>query len=141
MSRLIKDPKVQELAKKNDMGIGQLLQSWAVQRGTVPLGKSVIFTLEEGLTEVLVLERPRRSHGGDFAKVTLGFVHMRAALRRCAEPSGPRSAKVDRCMLTTRSDGIVSSLDRSTKVLDTQNERGRRPVQSRWGSEGLFAMS
>lgn len=37
---LIHDPTVQKLAKKNDMGVGQLLQSWAVQRGTVPLGKS-----------------------------------------------------------------------------------------------------
>ena len=37
---LLKDQSVIELAKKNDMGIGQLLQSWAVQRGTIPLGKS-----------------------------------------------------------------------------------------------------
>lgn len=37
---LIQDPTVKQLAKKNDMGVGQLLQSWAVQRGTVPLGKS-----------------------------------------------------------------------------------------------------
>ena len=37
---LIKDPTVIKLAEKNDMGVGQLLQSWAVQRGTVPLGKS-----------------------------------------------------------------------------------------------------
>ena len=37
---LIKDAKVMELAKKNVMDVGQLLQSWAVQRGTVPLGKS-----------------------------------------------------------------------------------------------------
>ena len=37
---LIHDPTVQRLAKKNDMGVGQLLQSWAVQRCTVPLGKS-----------------------------------------------------------------------------------------------------
>lgn len=37
---LIQDPTVKELAKKNDMDVGQLLQSWAVQRGTVPLGKS-----------------------------------------------------------------------------------------------------
>jgi glycerol 2-dehydrogenase (NADP+) len=37
---LIKDPTVQKLAEKNDMGVGQLLQSWAVQRGTIPLGKS-----------------------------------------------------------------------------------------------------
>lgn len=37
---LLKDEKVNELAKKNDMDVGQLLQSWAVQRGTVPLGKS-----------------------------------------------------------------------------------------------------
>lgn len=37
---LIHDPTVQELAKKNNMGVGQLLQSWAVQRGTVPVGKS-----------------------------------------------------------------------------------------------------
>lgn len=37
---LIKDPTVQKIAKKNDMDVGQLLQSWAVQRGTIPLGKS-----------------------------------------------------------------------------------------------------
>ena len=37
---LLKDEQVLELAKKNDMDVGQLLQSWAVQRGTVPLGKS-----------------------------------------------------------------------------------------------------
>ena len=37
---LLKDDKVLNLAKKNDMDVGQLLQSWAVQRGTVPLGKS-----------------------------------------------------------------------------------------------------
>ena len=34
------DSRVQELASKNQMGVGQLLQSWAVQRGTIPLGKS-----------------------------------------------------------------------------------------------------
>lgn len=38
--KLIEDPTVKELAKKNGMGEGQLLQSWAVQRETVPLGKS-----------------------------------------------------------------------------------------------------
>lgn len=37
---LLKDEKIVELAKKNGMGEGQLLGSWAVQRGTVPLGKS-----------------------------------------------------------------------------------------------------
>ncbi|KAK4549878.1 hypothetical protein LTR36_005179 [Oleoguttula mirabilis] len=37
---LLKDVTVNELAKKNGMDVGQLLQSWAVQRGTVPLGKS-----------------------------------------------------------------------------------------------------
>lgn len=37
---LLKDEKVLDLAKKNGMDVGQLLQSWAVQRGTVPLGKS-----------------------------------------------------------------------------------------------------
>lgn len=37
---LLKDQAVGELAKKNNMDVGQLLQSWAVQRGTVPLGKS-----------------------------------------------------------------------------------------------------
>lgn len=37
---LLKDKTVLELAKKNDMDVGQLLQSWAVGRGTVPLGKS-----------------------------------------------------------------------------------------------------
>ena len=37
---LIHDPTVKKLAEENGMGVGQLLQSWAVQRGTVPLGKS-----------------------------------------------------------------------------------------------------
>ncbi|KAK3714192.1 hypothetical protein LTR37_007994 [Vermiconidia calcicola] len=37
---LLKDEKVNKLAEKNGMDVGQLLQSWAVQRGTVPLGKS-----------------------------------------------------------------------------------------------------
>jgi diketogulonate reductase-like aldo/keto reductase len=37
---LLKDEGVLKLAKKNDMDVGQLLQSWHVQRGTVPLGKS-----------------------------------------------------------------------------------------------------
>lgn len=37
---LIHDLTVQKLAAKNDMTVGQLLQSWAVQRGAVPLGKS-----------------------------------------------------------------------------------------------------
>ena len=37
---LLKDPIVNELAEKNGMDVGQLLQSWAVGRGTVPLGKS-----------------------------------------------------------------------------------------------------
>jgi glycerol 2-dehydrogenase (NADP+) len=37
---LLKDDFVLKLAEKNDMDVGQLLQSWAVQRGTVPLGKS-----------------------------------------------------------------------------------------------------
>ena len=29
-----------KLAEQNGLDVGQLLQSWAVQRGTVPLGKS-----------------------------------------------------------------------------------------------------
>ncbi|KEF53402.1 uncharacterized protein A1O9_10377 [Exophiala aquamarina CBS 119918] len=37
---LLKDPTVVKLAEENSVDIGQLLQSWAVQRGTVPLGKS-----------------------------------------------------------------------------------------------------
>ena len=37
---LLKDATVGGLAKKNDMDVAQLLQSWAVQRGPVPLGKS-----------------------------------------------------------------------------------------------------
>ena len=37
---LLEDPGVKRLAEKNGMGLGQLLQSWAVQRGTIPLGKS-----------------------------------------------------------------------------------------------------
>ncbi|KIW64631.1 hypothetical protein PV04_09554 [Phialophora macrospora] len=37
---LLKDPAVKKLADECEMDVGQLLQSWAVQRGTVPLGKS-----------------------------------------------------------------------------------------------------
>ena len=37
---LLKDEQVIRLAEKNKMDVGQLLQSWAVQRGTIPLGKS-----------------------------------------------------------------------------------------------------
>ena len=37
---LVGDPKVKQLAQNNGMDTGQLLQSWAVQRGTIPLGKS-----------------------------------------------------------------------------------------------------
>lgn len=37
---LIKDETVRRIATKNGMDVGQALQSWAVQRGTVPLGKS-----------------------------------------------------------------------------------------------------
>lgn len=37
---LVQNPTVREMAKRNQMGVGQLLQSWAVQRGTIPLGKS-----------------------------------------------------------------------------------------------------
>lgn len=37
---LLKDDKILKLAEKNKMDVGQLLQSWAVQRETVPLGKS-----------------------------------------------------------------------------------------------------
>lgn len=34
------DAKVLDVAKRNGMGVGGVLQSWAVQRGTIPLGKS-----------------------------------------------------------------------------------------------------
>ena len=37
---LIKDETVKKLASRNNLNVGQLLQSWAVQRGTIPLGKS-----------------------------------------------------------------------------------------------------
>lgn len=37
---LLKDATVLKLAEKNGMDVGQMLQSWAVQRGTLPLGKS-----------------------------------------------------------------------------------------------------
>jgi len=35
----LKDKTVLKLAEKNGMDAGQILQSWAVGRGTVPLGK------------------------------------------------------------------------------------------------------
>ncbi|KAK5044496.1 hypothetical protein LTR84_010707 [Exophiala bonariae] len=37
---LLQDDTVKRIAEKNGMDVGQCLQSWAVQRGTVPLGKS-----------------------------------------------------------------------------------------------------
>ena len=37
---LIKDKTVIKVASKNELDVGQLLQCWAVQRGTIPLGKS-----------------------------------------------------------------------------------------------------
>ncbi|KAI9761257.1 MAG: hypothetical protein M4579_001177 [Chaenotheca gracillima] len=37
---LISDPVVKRISEKNGMGVGQCLQSWAVMRGTIPLGKS-----------------------------------------------------------------------------------------------------
>lgn len=37
---LIKDATVKRIAEKNGMDVGQCLQSWAVKRGTSPLGKS-----------------------------------------------------------------------------------------------------
>lgn len=38
--RLVEDPTVNQMAEKRGCTIGQLLQSWAVQRGTIPLGRS-----------------------------------------------------------------------------------------------------
>lgn len=38
--RLVEDPTVKLMAEKRGCAIGQLLQSWAVQRGTIPLGRS-----------------------------------------------------------------------------------------------------
>ena len=37
---LVQEPEVLRIANKNGLEVGQLLQSWAVQRGTIPLGKS-----------------------------------------------------------------------------------------------------
>ncbi|EXJ84288.1 hypothetical protein A1O3_04955 [Capronia epimyces CBS 606.96] len=37
---LLNDPTVKRVAEKNGMDVGQCLQSWHVQRGTIPLGKS-----------------------------------------------------------------------------------------------------
>lgn len=42
------DPRVIELAQKAGMGVGGLLQSWAVERNCIPLGKSQ----SEGLLSV-----------------------------------------------------------------------------------------
>jgi len=38
--KLLDDPTVIKVAEKNGLDVGQLLGSWAVQRGTIPLGKS-----------------------------------------------------------------------------------------------------
>ncbi|KAF4965513.1 hypothetical protein FSARC_6693 [Fusarium sarcochroum] len=37
---LIDEPSVKDIARRNEMDVGQVLQSWAVQRGTIPLAKS-----------------------------------------------------------------------------------------------------
>ena len=37
---LLKDPRVAHVASRNKMDVGQLLLSWAIQRGTIPIGKS-----------------------------------------------------------------------------------------------------
>lgn len=41
LPRAIDDPAILRLAQRNEMDVGQLLVSWAVQRGTVVLPKSV----------------------------------------------------------------------------------------------------
>jgi diketogulonate reductase-like aldo/keto reductase len=51
---LLKDPAVMKLADECEMDVGQLLQSWAVQRGTVPLGKSQT----EGQYARIICSRP-----------------------------------------------------------------------------------
>ena len=38
--KLVEEPVVRQVAERNDMDVGQALQSWAVMRGTIPLGKS-----------------------------------------------------------------------------------------------------
>lgn len=40
--RLVEDSTVKLVAEKRGCAIGQLLQSWAVQRGTIPLGRSTV---------------------------------------------------------------------------------------------------
>ena len=57
---LLKDPTVEKLAKKNNMDVGQLLGSWAVQRGTVPLGKSQK-ECESSIAHIITCLLPRRS--------------------------------------------------------------------------------
>ncbi|KAM0543973.1 hypothetical protein ACHAPJ_012068 [Fusarium lateritium] len=37
---LLDEPSVKDIARRNGMDVGQVLQSWAVQRGTIPLAKS-----------------------------------------------------------------------------------------------------
>ncbi|KAL9110664.1 MAG: hypothetical protein Q9227_004841 [Pyrenula ochraceoflavens] len=39
-TKLLEEPVVKKIAHQNNMGEGQVLQSWAVMRGTIPLGKS-----------------------------------------------------------------------------------------------------
>jgi diketogulonate reductase-like aldo/keto reductase len=40
--RLVEDYTVKLIAEKRGFAIGQLRQSWAVQRGTIPLGRSTV---------------------------------------------------------------------------------------------------
>ena len=56
---LIKNETVKQIATKNGMDVGQTLQSWAVQRGTVPLGKSQT----EGMSSFFILSYASLSVG------------------------------------------------------------------------------
>lgn len=38
--QLLDDPTIKDIARRNNMDSGQVIQSWSVQRGTIPLGKS-----------------------------------------------------------------------------------------------------
>ena len=60
---LLEDPAVVRVAEKNGLGVGQLLQSWAVQRGTIPLGKSQ--TLGELSLELRGFADPFRTYQGE----------------------------------------------------------------------------
>lgn len=71
-ANLLQNPTVKSLAEKNNMGVGQLLQSWAVQRGTIPLGKSQ----NEGEQHQVKVARTKLTNGTERIKANLAVQEL-----------------------------------------------------------------